>query len=148
MLERVRVDGGDVARKFGELGGVGDIEHRIQDEAIARSCALGGLSQGGGDKLGVRRAVLDAQLLDEGDEVLFILGGESHISRVFVTLPPKEACDLVARHWWGGRKIAGEVGQNFIELQSPAYDPLLQATQDVCASEVPFWAPVLTLTVR
>ena len=98
--ERVRVHGRDVARKFRVLGGIGHAEHGVQHEAVASRGALHSLSQGRRDELGVRRAVLDAELLDESDEIFLVLVGQTHIARVFVALPPEEAGNRVALLAW------------------------------------------------
>ena len=62
--------------------------------------SLHSLSQGRRDELGVRRAVLDAELLDESDEIFLVLVGQTHIARVFVALPPEEAGNRVALLAW------------------------------------------------
>ena len=108
----VAVDGGDIALELGVLAGLAvDPEHRIEDYALVTCGALLGLPECGDDELGLRRIELSAQLLDEPNEVIFILAGMGGVVAILVSLPPEEASDFV---------VLG-VGVVFVELVK---DPL------------------------
>lgn len=110
VLERVGVHRSNAALELGVLCSVGDILHCIKDQTTAILGTLHRLSQRCSDELCAWRIVLEPELFDELDEVCFVEPGHLHVPRVAVTLPPEEACDLVAA---GAGVERGEVLQDF-----------------------------------
>ena len=91
------VNGGHIALELRVFAGFSVNRHLgIENHAVVALLGLfGSLSQGGADEGRIRSVEFLTQGLDQGDQVLLIPAGVSHVVAILVALPPEKSCNLI-----------------------------------------------------